>query len=281
MPGMKHTARGKSATKAAPHRGGASPAAAEEISRAALELEVRDLRVEVQALRTACELKERYVSVATHELSAPLAAMKAYIEALIEHHTDPGFSHTGEFLQVLDKETDRLSRIVERTLQISRLTSRRVRVRSEQVALGDLVAETMPALRPFLHERGVGLDVEIPAETPLVAVDRDLVKQVLLNLVHNATKFSPRGRRVAIRATARPDEVEVEVRDQGYGVAPEEMEHLFEPYFRSADERVERERGTGLGLSIVKSIVEQHGGTIRVESRPEHGTTFRFTLPRA
>jgi signal transduction histidine kinase len=77
-----------------------------------------------------------------------------------------------------------------------------------------------------------------------------------------------------------PDAVEIRVEDQGYGIPQEEMTHLFQPYFRSADERVERQRGTGLGLSIVKTIVEQHGGNIGVESQPEAGTTFRFTLPR-
>ena len=280
MPGTRHTSRGKSSPKAASRRGATPAVTPDAISRKALDLELGDLRAEVEALRTAAALKDQYLSVATHELSAPLAAMKAYLEALLEHHEDPGFSHTGEFLQVLGKETDRMIRLVERTLEISRLTSRGVRIEREDVALAQLVLEIVPALRPILEERAISLDVDFPPEIPPVYADRDLVKQVLVNLVHNAVKFSPRGRRVTIRATPRPDEVEIEVLDQGIGIASEEMEHLFEPYFRSSDERAESQRGTGLGLSIVKTIVEQHGGTVGVESRPEHGTTFRFTLPR-
>jgi len=123
--------------------------------------------------------------------------------------------------------------------------------------------------------------VDLKADLPLVAADVDLMGQVLFNLVHNAVKFSPPGRTVRLAAVAASGFVEVEVGDQGYGIVPEELGRVFEPYFRSGDGRVERERGTGLGLSIVKTIVEQHGGRIWVESEPQRGTSFRFTLPKA
>jgi signal transduction histidine kinase len=247
----------------------------------ALELEVSDLRAEIEALHQACKLKDQYLSVATHELSAPLAAMKAYIEALIEHHTDPSFTHTGEFLGVLGRETERLIRLVNRTLEISRLTYRGVRQVLEPTSIAEVVTEIHPSLQPVLDERRIRLDVQVHRDLACVAADRDLLKQVLLNLVHNAVKFSPPGRKVTVRATARGSQVEVEVQDEGYGIAPHELGRLFEPYFRSGDQRVERERGTGLGLSIVKTIVEQHGGRIEVQSLPEMGTTFRFTLRKA
>lgn len=279
MPGTKHTARGKNASPAASPRRKPTGITADS-ARQALELEVEELRTELAALHAEGELKDQYLSVATHELSAPLAAMKAYIEALLEHHGDPGFTQTSDFLHVLGKETDRLIRLVDRTLEISRLTSRGLRIDTEPVQLQDIVAEVLPSLRPMLVERAMRLEVHVPSDLPDVLADPDLLKQVLLNLVHNAVKFSLPGRRVTLRAHARPDTVEVEVEDQGYGIPQEEMTHLFQPYFRSADERVERQRGTGLGLSIVKTIVEQHGGTIGVESHPEAGTTFRFTLPR-
>ena len=124
------------------------------------------------------------------------------------------------------------------------------------------------------------LDVDLGADLPLVAADVDLLNEVLLNLIHNAVKFSPPGRTVCVAAVCTPEYVEVEVRDQGYGIVPEELGRVFEPYFRSGDGRVERERGTGLGLSIVKTIVEQHGGRIWVESEPARHS-FRFTLPKA
>jgi signal transduction histidine kinase len=239
---------------------------------------VAELQAEVDALRETCRLKDQYLSVASHELSAPLAAMKAYIEALLDHHADPDFTQTGEFLEVLSRETDRLIRLVDRTLEISRLTTRG-RLQKELVDLQDLLAEMLPPLQPALEERGARLTVQLAPGLPAVNADRDLLLQVLLNLIHNALKFSPPGSAVTVAAVPAGDGVQIEVRDQGYGIRPEELANLFEPYFRSSDERVERERGTGLGLSIVKTIVQQHGGRIGVESAPDRGTIFRFDIP--
>jgi signal transduction histidine kinase len=106
------------------------------------------------------------------------------------------------------------------------------------------------------------------------------LKQVLINLLDNAAKFSPRGRVVSLRVTSSSGIVEVEVRDQGFGIARDELQHVFDPYFRSRDDRVGRERGTGLGLAIVKTVIEQHGGHIGVESEIDRGTTVRFSLPQ-
>lgn len=248
---------------------------------AALEREVRDLRAEVDELRQANRLNDEYLAVATHELSAPLASMKAYVEALLEHHRDPAFGHTEEFLKVLAKETARLIRVVERTLEISRLTRRGAALQRGLVDLGEVVDDVAMSLQPVLAERCMTFDAELPPQLPVIDADRDLLKQVLVNLIHNAVKFSPPGRTVQVRATHAGGVVEVEVRDEGYGIAPEELGRVFEPYFRSGDGRVARERGTGLGLSVVKTIVEQHGGRVWVESQPDHGTSFRFTLPLA
>jgi signal transduction histidine kinase len=248
---------------------------------ASLEVEVQALRAEAGELRRASRLKDQYLSVATHELSAPLTAMKAYIEALETHWDDPHFTHAHEFLGVLGRELERLIRIVERTLEVSRLTSRGLDVRRQPVDLTAALADIALSIDPILTQNGIALVAQLPDTLPPVLGDRDLVKQVLLNLIHNAIKFSPRGRRVYVQAAEAAEHVLVEVRDEGFGIAPEEIGRIFEPWFRSADDRVERQRGTGLGLTIVKTIVEGHGGTITVESHTDRGTTFRFTLPKA
>ncbi len=240
--------------------------------------ELAALQAEVESLREACRLKDQYLSVATHELSAPLAAMKAYLEALLDHHGEPGFTQTGEFLQVLSRETDRLIRLVDRTLEISRLTAHGGLDR-EPVSLEELLDEMLPPLQPALEERQACLSVQLAPGLPALWADRDLLQQVLLNLIHNALKFSPDGSTVTVVGAPVGEGVQVEVRDQGYGIRPDELGRVFEPYFRSGDERVERERGTGLGLSIVKTIVQKHGGRISVDSAPDRGTVFRFTSP--
>lgn len=238
-------------------------------------------RLEVEALRAAIALKDRSLGMASHELLAPLAAMKAYVEALIENHGDPAFVETGEFLAVLDQETSRLIRIVERVLDSARLGGG-TELRLQPVLLADLVRETLRGLAPLLDERAMRLELDVAVDLPVVHVDRDLLRQVLVNLIHNAIKFSAPGRRIWILAREKtPTEVEIEVRDEGFGIVPEEIDRIFDAYFRSGDDRVERQRGAGLGLAIVKAIIEQHGGGIAVESKPDYGTTFRFTIPQA
>ena len=242
---------------------------------------VSALRAEVEALREAVAVKDRSLGMASHELLAPLAAMKAYIEALSENYDDPSFTETGNFLAVLDQETARLTRIVERMLDSARLGGG-VALHLQPVLLADLVRQTSRGLMPLLEERGMRLELDVAVDLPVVQVDQDLLRQVMVNLIHNAIKFSAPGRRIWVQARdAGETTIEVTVRDEGFGIVPEEIGRIFDPYFRSGDDRVERQRGAGLGLAIVKTIVEQHGGSITTESQPDRGTTFRFTIPQA
>lgn len=265
---------GKSAAVALP----ANAAPADE-AHSTTEGEVRRLRREVRELRLSQRVSDEYLSVVAHELSTPLTAIKAYIEALVMHWEDPGFSQGREFLRVLDRETSRLIRLVDRTQQISRLTNGKQALRSGQVSVSELVDEVTDTLRPLLEERGVEFACDLPLEMPVVAADHDLCKQLLINLVHNAIKFSPREGKVFLRADVSESQIEITVADEGCGVDPEERQRIFEPFFRSAHTPSEVERGSGLGLAIVKTIVEQHGGRITVESEVGKGTQFRFTLP--
>jgi two-component system phosphate regulon sensor histidine kinase PhoR len=202
------------------------------------------------------------------------------LEALIENHGDPRFNETAEFLAVLDQETARLVRIVERMLESARLGGG-TELRLQPVLLADLVRETVRGLAPLLDERGMQLELDVAVDLPVVQVDHDLLRQVLVNLIHNAIKFSAPGRRIWVQAQDRSGtQIEIQVRDEGFGIVREEIDRIFDPYFRSSDDRVGRQRGAGLGLAIVKTIVEQHGGRIVAESRPDHGTTFRFTIPQ-
>jgi len=242
---------------------------------------LKALRAEVESLRAAIALKDRSLGMASHELLGPLAAMKAYVEALIENHGDPSFVETSEFLAVLDQETARLIRIVERVLDSARLGGG-MELRLQPVLLAGLVGETLRGLAPLLDERAMQLELDVAVDLPVVHVDGDLLRQVLVNLIHNAIKFSAPGRRIWLVAREKaPEEVEVVVRDEGFGIVPEEIDRIFDAYFRSGDDRVAHQRGAGLGLAIVKAIVEQHGGRITVESRLDHGTTFRFTIPHS
>jgi len=244
-----------------------------------LEEENRRLRREVKELHLSQRVSDEYLSVVTHELSTPLTAIKAYVEALTMHHKDPEFTQSTEFLRVLDRETSRLIRLVDRTQQISRLTNGKHVVRPSHVDLQDLVDDVTDALRPLLEDRAVEFLSDLPMDMQAVAVDRDLCKQLLINLVHNAIKFSPEAGKVFLRADVKDDRAEITVSDEGCGVGPEDQQHIFEPFFRCSQVSTDVERGSGLGLAIAKTIVEQHGGLIAVESEVGKGTVLRFSLP--
>ena len=253
----------------------AVPTGADASTERSLQQENRRLRRELRQMRLSQRVSDEYLSVVTHELATPLTAIKAYVEALIMHQDDPAFTQGREFLRVLDRETSRLIRLVDRTQQISRLTSGKQTVHSGHVQLQELVEETTDALRPILEQRGV----EFVADLPAVAADRDLCKQLLINLVHNAIKFSPEQGKVFLQADVNQNHAEVRISDEGCGVRSEDRERIFEPFFRSASTPSEVERGSGLGLAIARTIVEQHGGRITVDSEVGKGTSFRFTLP--
>jgi signal transduction histidine kinase len=248
-------------------------------SSVSLKEENRRLRFEVKELRLSQRVSDEYLSVVTHELSTPLTAIKAYIEALVSNYGQPEFTQGPEFLRVLERETSRLIRLVDRTQQISRLTNGNQVVRSSQVFLQDIVEEVTDALRPLFEERSVEFLSDLPVEMQTVAADRDLLKQLLINLVHNAVKFSQPEGKVFLRADVTKTHVEISVEDEGCGVALEDRERIFEPFYRCSHATAIVERGSGLGLAIAKTIVEQHGGLITMESEVDKGTVFRFTLP--
>ena len=263
-------------------KGASSDAAVAESARAGnpadVRREIERLRSELAELQRVNRLKDQVLSVAAHELATPLTAIKAYAETLQEHWGEPGFEQGPEFLGVLQRESARLMRIVDRTLQLSRLTSVTQTLQRRPLALSEVVHEVVATLRPVYRERGVLLDVHV-AEGLRLCADRDLLGQVLINLLDNAVKFSPRGSSVVLRAQASAQALHIEVRDQGFGIAAEELQRIFDPYFRSRDERIGHSRGIGLGLALVKTVVEQHGGRIEVESQIDRGTVFRFSMP--
>ncbi len=252
-----------------------------EASAADVRREVERLRKELTELQRVHRLQDQYLSVAAHELATPLTSIKAYVETLVENWGAPDFTQGVEFLKVLQRETSRLIRIVERTLQLSRLTSASQLVQRVPVQLPELIGEVSDSLRPVLTERNIVLDLHVPEGLPAISADRDLLEQVLINLLDNAAKFSPRGRVVSLRAAAGGGQIEIQIHDQGFGIGPDELQRIFDPYFRSRDGRVGHERGTGLGLALVKTVIEQHGGQIRAESEIDRGTSIRVFLPQA
>jgi two-component system phosphate regulon sensor histidine kinase PhoR len=186
---------------------------------------------------------------------------------------------TFDFLNRMVAESDRLAALVDDLLDLGRLETGRVNLHVEPLDPADLLTRAAERLRPQTERARVSLSTNIPAGLPRVLADRARIEQVILNLVHNAIKFTPPGGDITITAEAKGDELVVAVRDTGAGIALDDQSRLFERFYKV--DRSRRSEGTGLGLAITKHIVQAHDGAIWVESELGHGATFYFTLPFA
>ena len=234
---------------------------------------LRDLRPQ----REVEQLKANIISLVSHELRTPLSHIKGYASSLLQPDVEWDGATQRDFVEGIDRQADRLARLIGDLLEISRLD-----------AGGTATLEPIPIAPAVVVERGVRLAVpnaanhpirtSVPANLPLVQADPSHVERVLSNLIENAAKYSPDAAPIDVVVAEDDGFVTFAVRDRGTGLTAEEQSHLFERFYRSP--RVKhRTPGTGLGLAICKEIVQAHGGRIWAESEEGKGSTFRFTLP--
>ena len=233
---------------------------------------------DVTDLRRLEAMRREFVANVSHELRTPLASIKVLVETLEAGAVDDPMV-ASEFLARIIGEVDRLAALVDELLDLARLESGRVQLRLEVLEPKNLLERAVQRLLPQTERAGLRLVLEVPPDSPAVRVDRARVEQVLLNLIHNAVKFTPAGGTILVSATASEGMLRVQVVDTGIGIPKEEQPRLFERFYKA--DRARRSDGTGLGLAIAKHIVQALGGTISVESEPNQGATFTFTLPLA
>lgn len=225
-------------------------------------------------------LKTDFVSSVSHELRTPLTSIRMFTETLLLERVR-GEEERRECLQTIAVETERLSRLVERILDFSRMEKGRRAYRFEPCQPRQLVEQALAACRSQIAGSGLEVRLEMPAELPSLSVDRDSLVEVLVNLIGNAVKYSPQGREITIGARVEGTELEIWVRDQGIGIPRSEHRKIFEKFYRVDTPRAQEVGGSGLGLSLVRYIVEAHGGTVTVDSVPGRGSTFTVRLPLA
>jgi two-component system sensor histidine kinase KdpD len=181
-----------------------------------------------------------------------------------------------ELLTVIDEETDRLSDMVTEAIQMARLEAGKLRIDKKSVTLETLIREIIEQSKTALDGRTVAVNVD--ADLPPADADPDMVHLVLRQLLSNAVKYSPPGSAITFRVQARDGEIAVGIADQGCGIPEVEQEHIFDKFYRARNVRAQIP-GTGMGLTIARKIVEAHGGTMWVRSRPKQGSEFFFSLP--
>lgn len=237
----------------------------------------------LQDLTPLHELQKRhaeFVSAASHEMKAPLAAIRAYTELLLDG--DAADEQTREeFIATIDTQSQRLQRLVENLLNIARIEAGIIKVHKQPISVNEILQEASCLMTAAANEKNITLTLEpSPLYLPIHA-DRDLMLQAVINLISNAIKYTPNDGRVTVRSQLEDTKIVIEVEDTGVGISPRDMQRLFEKFYR-VEAHKQMASGTGLGLALTKHIVEDvHGGRISVRSKVNEGSVFTITLPRA
>lgn len=226
----------------------------------------------------AQHLKLDAISMLSHEMRTPLASIKGYATALLLDDAEWDEETTTEFLETINQESDRLSRLIGAILESAAFDANSVRIEKEPILLPMAIRRVVE--RMMIQATCHTFRIDIPANFPVIEADAERIEQVVTNLVDNAVKYSPQGGTITVTGRVSADEVTISVADEGPGLDAGDMKKLFERFFRASSSR-RRVAGTGLGLPISASIVRAHGGRIWARSEPGAGTTFSFTLPYA
>lgn len=245
---------------------------------AALERE----RTAVERLSALDDAKNEFVSTVSHELRTPVTSILGYTEMLLEDSPTALDEEQERLLRIIARNGTRLIDLCNDLLTLSGLDAGTIDWRAEEVDLTALLRTAAEAVGPLVADRELHFDVETPTAPVLVSGDGSQLERVLLNLLSNAVKFTEDGGLVrASVAVDAQDRAVVTVRDTGIGIPAEEQDRLFQRFFRSTTAQRHAIQGTGLGLSIVRAIVEAHGGSVRVRSAHQEGSTFTVLLPLA
>jgi len=225
------------------------------------------------------EMKDRFISTVTHELRTPLISIKSYVDYVLSGELGSLPAEVTSSLNVAKRSTDRLLSLVNDLLDIRRLESGRLELRVESLNLREVVDQSVKEIKFFIDEKKQNLHVVLWDESLPVQGDRVRLCQVVVNLLSNASKFTPENGEITLRVEEREDAILIRVSDTGIGIKKEDLERVFQPL--ASIEKPTYVKGTGLGLSITKSLVEAHGGKIWAESAGEgKGATFTFTVPK-
>ncbi|MFN8419927.1 MAG: ATP-binding protein [Anaerolineae bacterium] len=232
---------------------------------------------DITNFRKAQEMKSTFISVVSHELKTPVALIKGYAGTLRREDANWDKATIRNSLKVIEEEADRLTGLIENLLAASKLQAEGMRINIGDVRLDLLAARSVERfqVQTPIHQ----LKLDFPPNFPSVQGDQTRLRQVLDNLINNAIKYSPAGGEIRISGAFDDHSVTVAVSDPGVGISEEQLEHIFERFYRVDDALSRKTQGTGLGLYLARAVIDAHHGTIEVDSQVGKGSTFRFTIP--
>ncbi len=238
----------------------------------------RQLQTKSRELETASRHKSEFLANMSHELRTPLNAIIGFSDVLAERLFGDLNVKQAEYVTDIAESGRHLLALINDILDLSKIEAGRMELDAGDVEMPAVIAQTLSLVRERAERRGIALSSSVGEGVGIVRADVRKVKQVLLNLLSNALKFTPEGGRIDVRACAHADRIEVSVTDTGVGIAPEDHDAVFEE-FRQVGASAARVEGTGLGLAISRKFIELHGGRLWLESEPGRGSTFTFSLP--
>ncbi|MFI5330145.1 MAG: ATP-binding protein [Desulfobaccales bacterium] len=235
---------------------------------------LRDLTV-VKRLETE---RRHLVNMFAHDLKTPVVGMAGLIRRLVQGKAGPLSAEQTKYLATVDREMTRVEKLITSFLEFARLDLRLLTPHPEAIQVTEECLEVITLLTPLAEAKGMKLETSFPGKLPSLRVDPLLFRRLLENLLSNAIKFSPPGSAVLLKVWQEGSELGFAVQDQGPGIPPEELSHLFEFFYRG--KAAGGQEGFGLGLATVKRIIDSHGGRLWVDTAPGQGATFNFTLPQ-
>jgi signal transduction histidine kinase len=232
-------------------------------------------------LRTLDHLKSEFISVASHELRTPITSVKAFTELMLMR---PAMSEDKKtkFLEVIKRESDRLARLINDILDITKIENGTLHWRISRLSMEEVIRYSLSCIEPLALGRNLSIEVSIEENLPAVSGDRDRLVQVVTNILSNAVKFTEISGAITVRAcrdSGQVPAVTVEIADTGAGIPSDSLDLIFEKFHRAGDGLTNPVEGTGLGLAIARQIIAHHGGIIYARSRDEGGAVFTFTIP--
>jgi len=230
-------------------------------------------------LREYNKLKDEFISTTSHELRTPLSIIMGAIRLVLDEIPGKIVPEQRDVLVMAAENLKRLARIVDSLLSISRIESGKLDLEKTNVNICKFIENTVSHYKNLAQEKELSLECEVPKQEILIPLDPDRMQQVLINLLSNSFKFTPKGGTVKVTCSKKEDGISFSVQDSGKGIAKKDMPKLFDKFTQFSRKAGPGEKGTGLGLAIVKRLVEMHGGRIEAQSKINKGTTFTVFLP--
>lgn len=230
----------------------------------------------VSSLENLEEMRKSFIANVSHELRTPMTSIRGFIEGILDG-TIPPDKHS-YYLSIVKEETNRLSNLVNDLLDLARMESGELKLKMELFDVNEVLRKCIIKLESLISEKGLEIEPYFQQEEIIVEADKDSIDRVIINLLHNAIKFTPNGGVIRVYSSKKGSKAEIAIEDTGIGIEPSELSMIWERFYKSDKSRSKDRSGTGLGLAIVKNIIHEHGQQIEVYSKVNEGTKFVFTL---